>query len=111
MKLNEFQDDALSTAFFIGGEHLNSIAYCALGLTEEAGEVAGKIKKMYRDNDGILDVKERDKIGNELGDVLWYLSVLAKQVGLSLEQVAHLNIEKRRQRKLRGTERGEGDNR
>ena len=102
MKLNEFQDDALSTAFFIGGEHLNSIAYCALGLTEEAGEVAGKIKKMYRDNDGILDQEQCDKIGNELGDVLWYLSVLANEIGLTLEEVAILNIEKRKQRKSQG---------
>jgi NTP pyrophosphatase (non-canonical NTP hydrolase) len=111
MKLNDFQKDAMSTAFFLGGGHISPIPYCALGLTEEAGEVAGKIKKMYRDNNGILTDEQRNKIGNELGDVLWYLSVLANRLGLTLEEVALLNIEKRQHRKASGTERGEGDER
>lgn len=111
MKLNDFQADAKSTAFFLGGGLISPIPYCVLGLTEEAGEVAGKIKKMYRDYEGILDDERRKAIGNELGDVLWYLSILADQLHLTLEDVALLNIEKRKQRKLTGSERGEGDNR
>ena len=86
-----------------------SISYPALGLAEEAGEVAGKIKKMMRDNIQLEDQKE--KIEAEMGDVLWYLAALAHDCGLSLQVIAEKNIEKLKARQSAGTLHGEGDNR
>ena len=110
IKLN-FQTNAVESAFYLGGEQIDPLIYCVIGLTEEAGEVAGKVKKLYRDHDGKIDDEYRTKLALELGDTLWYLSVLANKAGLDLETVAQLNIEKRLKRKENGTQRGNGDNR
>jgi NTP pyrophosphatase (non-canonical NTP hydrolase) len=83
-----------------------SAMYCALGLVGEAGEVSEKIKKWHRD--GNID---RQAIALELGDVLYYLTRLANEMGFSLEQVKHLNITKLTSRRERGTIHGSGDNR
>lgn len=85
--------------------------YTALGLAGEAGEVAGKIKKIYRDNDGVLDEKRRQILKKELGDVLWYVAQLCTDLDLSLDEVAKYNIEKLATRKKIGTIRGDGDDR
>lgn len=111
MELNSFQTNAVESAFYLGGEQIDPLIYCVIGLTEEAGEVAGKVKKLYRDHDGKLDDEYRTKLALELGDTLWYLSVLAEKAGLDLETVARLNIEKRLKRKEKGTQHGDGDNR
>lgn len=111
MELNEFQKGAERTAFYLGGNDMDPKVYCAIGLTEEAGEVAGKIKKLFRDHKGILDDERRRAIGNELGDTLYYLAMLASMCDLTLEDVARLNEEKRARRITNGTERGDGDER
>ena len=111
MELNEFQKNAEASAFYLGGDKVNCVVYCALGLAEEAGEVVGKVKKLYRDHDGVMTAEWQKAIGNELGDTLWYLSTLAARVGLTLEDVAALNAEKRERRKREGTLNGDGDNR
>ena len=85
--------------------------YCALGLNEEAGEVAGKIKKAIRDDDGKIDTERAHAIALELGDVLWYLAILANTLGFSLDSIAAMNIQKLTLRKERGVIKGEGDNR
>lgn len=73
--------------------------YTILGLCGEAGEVANRLKKVYRDNDGALDKDATKELAFELGDVLWYLSQSASQLGLTLEQIAELNIAKLYKRK------------
>lgn len=83
------------------------ILYAALGLCSEAGEVAGKIKKWIR-GDSHLVVED---ISKELGDVLWYVSALATDLGLNLSEVAEENIAKLQSRKVRNAIRGDGDNR
>ena len=83
----------------------------ALGLTGEAGELADKIKKVYRDKSGVFKQEERDEIAKELGDVLWYLTRLGATLGFSLEQIASMNIEKLADRAKRGKIGGSGDNR
>ena len=85
------------------------IAYTALGLTGEAGEVAEKVKKMIRDSKSLEDAKPG--IMAELGDVLWYIAALAKEIDADLSTIATLNLRKLRERKKKGTLRGEGDNR
>lgn len=83
----------------------------ALGLTGEAGELADKIKKVYRDKGGIFKQEEREAIAKELGDVLWYLTRLGATLGFSLEQIAAMNIEKLADRAKRGKIGGSGDDR
>ena len=83
----------------------------ALGLTGEAGELADKIKKVYRDKCGVFKKEERVAIAKELGDVLWYLTRLSATLGFSLEQIAAMNIEKLADRDKRGKIGGSGDDR
>jgi NTP pyrophosphatase (non-canonical NTP hydrolase) len=82
-----------------------------LGLSGETGEVAEKFKKIYRDKGGVINSDDRLEIQKELGDVLWYLAVLSDTLGLTLEEVAALNLEKLKARQQRGQLHGSGDNR
>lgn len=107
MNLNQYQKKARETAKFITPKYL----YCALGLCEEAGEVAGKIKKMYRDDNGVLTDERREKIKMELSDTLWYLSNVASDINVTLEDVAESSIEKSLDRIKRKVVGGDGDDR
>jgi NTP pyrophosphatase (non-canonical NTP hydrolase) len=89
---------------------LMAVAYDGLGLGE-AGEVQGKIKKIIRDNGGIISTKEKDEIAKELGDCLWYIASMCQNLGITMESVATANIEKLQSRHARGTVHGSGDNR
>jgi len=88
---------------------LGELAFYALGAAEEAGEVAGKVKKFYRDA-GHAPVTFRD-IAIEIGDALWYLTRLAAKMGFSIDEIRDMNIKKLEDRKARGTQRGSGDSR
>lgn len=89
----------------------NALVYVALGLTNEAGEVAGKLKKVWRDDGGILTDEKRDAIAAELGDVLWYLARAADELGIGFDVVAKDNLAKLSDRKARGVISGSGDTR
>lgn len=89
----------------------NNICYPALGLTGEAGEVADKIKKIERDQGGVWNEENKRAICKELGDVLWYVTALSHEFGLTLNEVASENIEKLMGRRERGTLSGSGDDR
>jgi NTP pyrophosphatase (non-canonical NTP hydrolase) len=106
MNFYEYQLNALRTAVY---PKKYAISYPALGLAEEAGEVAGKISKMMRDNIQIQDQKKA--IASEMGDVLWMLAALAHDCGLSLQTIAEMNAEKLKKRQEKGTLHGEGDDR
>jgi NTP pyrophosphatase (non-canonical NTP hydrolase) len=110
MELNEYQKKALDTALY---PEKYKIVYPALGLGNEAGEVMGKIKKWLRgdDGEGVMSDERREGLKGELGDVLWYLAVLARDLDISLEDVAKENIEKLQSRKERGALKGDGDKR
>jgi NTP pyrophosphatase (non-canonical NTP hydrolase) len=87
------------------------IVYPTLGLTNEAGEVAGKIKKIFRDKGGKISAEDREALKYELGDVLWYLTQICTELDLTLQEVAEANIEKLFSRLERGQIHGEGDHR
>ena len=82
-----------------------------MGLSGETGEVSEKFKKMYRDNNGVMTAEFKEEVKKELGDVLWYVSSIAHELGMELSDVAHANIEKIESRKARGSQHGNGDNR
>jgi NTP pyrophosphatase (non-canonical NTP hydrolase) len=108
MDLNEYQQAAKRTAIY--PDH-HRVLYPALGLASEAGEVAGKIKKVLRDQDGDFGRAPIEAIKGELGDVLWYVAALAGDLGLSLEAIAAANLDKLASRQERGRLGGGGDRR
>ena len=92
-------------------EQLLKIFYATTGLAGEAGEVANKVKKILRDNDGIVDDAVRERVLGELGGVAWYLNATAEEFGLRIEDVLNYNYEQITGRLARGTIQGDGDNR
>lgn len=108
MELNEYQKRALETALYPKEE---KIVYPTLGLIGEAGEVAEKVKKVIRDNNRDFSAEKRLELAKELGDVLWYISALANDLGYTLEEIGELNNKKLSSRKERGVINGNGDNR
>ncbi len=87
------------------------IVYPTLGLVNEAGEFAGKIKKIFRDKDGQFSEADYQALKSELGDVLWYLTQICTNLGFSLEEFAEENLDKLFSRLERGKISGDGDNR
>lgn len=113
MQFDDYQELAKTTAVYpeAGTGSYNSVSYATLGLTNEAGEVAGKLKKVWRDNDGSLTQDKKTEIAKELGDVLWYAAALAEELGMTLNDIAKANMHKLLDRKERGVIGGSGDNR
>ena len=89
----------------------SAIEYVTLGLASEAGEVAGKIKKVLRDRQGDFTAEDVEAIGAELGDTLWYVAQLATELGLDIDQIATDNIQKLSDRQVRNVLKGSGDRR
>jgi len=109
MDLTDYQTKSRKTAKYPSIGH--PVIYPTLGLANEAGEVAGKIKKIFRDKNGLIGDTERETLKGELGDVLWYLAQVCTELDLSLDEVAEHNIEKLYSRLERGKIGGDGDDR
>ncbi|WP_028841976.1 nucleoside triphosphate pyrophosphohydrolase family protein [Thermodesulfovibrio yellowstonii] len=107
MTFKEYQHLAKQTAIYQENTNYPAWIYPALGLCDEAGEIAGKLKRIIRDN----KTPDKEEIKKELGDVLWYVAAVAWEFGIDLEDVARTNIEKLFSRKERNTLHGSGDNR
>jgi NTP pyrophosphatase (non-canonical NTP hydrolase) len=109
MNFEDYQKKSRKTALYpnVGENYI----YPTIGLAGETGEVSEKIKKVIRDKNGKIDDETRELIKKELGDVLWYVSQLASELGLSLDEIAEKNIEKLYSRLERGKLQGNGDNR
>lgn len=106
--MNEYQTRCHYTAVY---PQEIALAYVALGLAGEAGEIANKVKKLYRDGDGCANELRRDQLADELGDVLWYVAEFAAQLGMPLAEIADRNLRKLQDRALRNAIQGEGDRR
>ena len=106
--LDMYQQVAKTTAIY---PREQAIIYTTLGLTGEAGEVANKVKKIIRD--GTIENHESliQEISAEIGDCLWYISVLADDIGVKLSDIANNNLVKLANRKKKGTIHGSGDTR
>lgn len=108
MEISEYQRESRRTAEYPREAWL---AYPALGLAGEAGEVAEHVKKTIRDDGGKVSEERRAAMAKELGDVLWYVAQLATELGLDLDEIATQNLEKLLSRQQRGVLSGSGDNR
>lgn len=112
MKIESFdtyQRESRKTWSIIPMDH--SIVYPTMGMVNEAGEVAGKVKKIFRDRAGEISEADRQALKKELGDVLWYLAQICTELDLSLQEVAEANLVKLFSRLERGQIRGDGDER
>jgi len=109
MTFEEYQKESKKTAQYpsIG----SGFVYPTLGLVGEAGEVAEKVKKIFRDKGGVVDEETKNLLKKELGDVLWYLAQVSSELGISLDDVAKTNLEKLFSRLERNKISGDGDNR
>ena len=109
MTFDEYQEFARSTAIY---PEDCKVTYPTLGLCGEAGEVAEKVKKSIRDGlDYWQEEQFKEDLTKELGDVLWYISALASDLDISLDEVAENNLLKLASRKKRNKIGGSGDNR
>jgi len=110
MNLNDYKNFTRTTAIYPEANtgQVPELMYLALGLAGESGEVANKVKKLYRDGD---DPAKREQLQGELGDVFWYLARLCDALGLEPEDLLQANADKLSSRKQRGVIGGSGDNR
>lgn len=107
MTFNEYEVFCASTAVYPKEKEME---YLGLAITEEAGEVAGKLKKILR-GDVPLDLEQRTALLKECGDVLYYVTRMTNFLGCSLEEMAEMNRQKILTRVANGTIKGVGDNR
>jgi len=109
LTFTQYQEGAKETAIYpnVGSNPY----YPTLGLTGEAGEISNKVKKIMRDSDGKISDEHRDDIKKELGDVLWYVAMVASEFGLNMGEVASKNYDKLKKRQENNTLQGSGDHR
>jgi NTP pyrophosphatase (non-canonical NTP hydrolase) len=109
MDFDEYQKKAAATGFYDTDDKKYVMMYLCLGIAGEGGEVIEKIKKVIRNDNGIVSEEKKDAIKKEIGDVLWYLAELSRTLGIPFNEVAEANIEKVMDRKERGVIKSEGD--
>lgn len=113
MNFNEYQKQALTTAH-TDPEYIETLmdkTIWAMGIAGEAGEVVEKWKKIIAYHNGQITSEDLQELKKELGDIIWYIAVFAHSLGISLDEVIQLNVEKLKDRKKRGVIKGKGDNR
>ena len=109
MDFNEYQKWARTTAQYPDAG--KNLIYPILGLCGESGEIAEKIKKIIRNDGGVMSPDKRTELSKELGDVLWYVATIASELNVTLDDIARLNKEKLESRKARDVIKSAGDNR
>jgi NTP pyrophosphatase (non-canonical NTP hydrolase) len=100
MYFNNYQEKALSTAKYpnVG----KNLIYPALGLGE-VGEIQNKVKKVFRDDNGVLQKDRRDSLIDELGDLFWYIAVNAFELKLKMGDLINNDDASDAQRMIRET--------
>lgn len=110
MTFDDYQKQAITTNL-TKQDQLQELMQQVLGLGDESGEVLAIFKKWIRDNNADITKLDTANVAKELGDILWYVAVVAHDLGLSFDDIAAANLEKLRSRKERGVLTGSGDNR
>ena len=112
MTFDEYQKQALTTAYTSEkNKTLMAQTIWAMGIVGEAGEVIEKWKKIVAYKDGVITEEDTQELKKELGDVVWYIAVMADSLGLSFDEVMQLNVDKLKSRQARNVIKGKGDNR
>ena len=115
MELNEYASRAMQTAIYPGAGTPMGLAYVALKMNGEAGEFAEHLGKAMRDDNfthyNMLENVRRDLMIKEIGDVLWYLAAACRELNITLEDAAQINLAKLADRQTRNALNGAGDNR
>jgi NTP pyrophosphatase (non-canonical NTP hydrolase) len=96
MNFSEYQKKAIVTKKK-WDDKLQELAYCCLGLTGEAGEVADLMKKHISGTKPLND-ERIVKLKYEIGDVCWYIAALCDAMDFDMDELAEMNIEKLRKR-------------
>lgn len=113
LTMEEYANEAMNYAIYP-----DALIYPMLGLQEEVGELSGKLKRYFRDNEYDVSMEDcmvemsaelRFDMARECGDVLWYLTAIASDLGYSLDEIASMNLEKLEDRQRRGRIKGSGD--
>ena len=121
MTLNDYQVKAMVTCL---PSCMNDV-YAINGLTAEVGEINDKVAKwvrkgicriennhlVFNTHDEELVAEYQEELAKEVGDVLWFVALLSKELGYTLHEVGQMNIEKLKDRAQRGVIVGNGDNR
>ena len=113
MEFNEYQRECRKTDVGTSAQDCLEPGwlYYALGIAGETGELMEKIKKLFRDKDGVIDFEFKEAVIKEMGDVQWYMARLADWFGIDFDVVAVANVEKLQSRKKRNKLHGDGDDR
>lgn len=104
INFENYQKEAMATAIYGDG---NKVTYPLIGINGEIGEVCEKYKKHLRDGNEL----DKEDMTKELGDVLWYLAAIARDLEINLQDVADTNITKLKSRRERNVIHGDGDDR
>lgn len=110
MTFDEYQKQALTTVKN-NKDPLMEKTIWAMGIAGEAGEVVEKWKKIVAYKEGEVSDEDLAELAKELGDVVWYIAVMAHSLGLSFEDIMQRNVQKLQDRQQRGVITGAGDNR
>ena len=110
MTFDEYQKQAIVTNLR-KDDTFQELMQQVLGLGDEAGEVLAIFKKWIRDNEADIGRLDKKNVAKELGDILWYIAVVAHDLDISFDEIATMNIEKLRSRHERGMLKGSGDDR
>jgi NTP pyrophosphatase (non-canonical NTP hydrolase) len=109
LDLDHYQQMAFQTAVYPerGTLTVNAILYCTMGLVGEAGEVANQVKKILRDDNGVLELDRQLKLIDEVGDCLWYVAMLARELGMRLSEIGEMNVKKLEDRRIKNLIHGD----
>lgn len=83
-------EKTLSNQFHASEEKNQKLLHAVIGLSTESGELLDQIKKV------IFYGKELDRtnIKEEIGDLMWYMAILLRELDLNLEDILEININK-----------------
>lgn len=110
MTFDDYQKQAKSTAIYHPDDQMDKTIW-VLGIVGEAGEVVEKWKKIVAYKGGVISEEDKAELSKELGDVVWYIAMMASALGVSFDEIMQNNLAKLRDRKKRGVQKGAGDNR
>lgn len=111
MNMSEYAKEARTTAIYPGQGTTTGLYYATMGLAGEVGEVCNKVKKILRDDNGVLTPKRQAELEGEYGDIFWYIAMSMFEAGLDPAKVMQANLDKLASRQERGVLKGAGDTR